>query len=115
MKLYELIKMSDGNEITVFDKDYDMETYFYKRDSDSKWDIEMEKLSKLLEVTNVSKNGVTVDLSTLIESRLQELKKTKLFIRCNIDSIMMDIDNILSGNVSEDWLERFVDTLGGNK
>lgn len=112
MKLYDYIKlMPEGEELTVWDKDYDIETYFYGGKPDDKWDKAMSDLSKLLTIEEIRNNGVTVNLSEMIENKLENLDKADLFIRCDIDSIMDDIDNILAGNVSEDWMEQFVVAL----
>ena len=113
MTLYDYIKQTEDWEVTVFDKDYDIEIYFYKNDDEEldSWDKSMEKLSMLLTVDNISEYGVTVNLAEVIEKHLKDLKKAKLFIYCDIDSIMDDIESIISGNVSEKWMERFVNTL----
>ena len=112
MKLYEYLDlMPEGEELTVWDIDYDMETYFYGGKPDDKWDKAMSNLSKLLTIEEIRNNGVTVNLSEIIENKLENLNKADLFIRCDIDSIMDDIDNILAGNVSENWMERFVSAL----
>ena len=112
MKLYEYLDlMSEGEELTVWDKDYDMETYFYGGKPDDKWDKAMSDLSKLLTIEEIRNNGVIVNLSEIIENKLENLNKADLFIRCDIDSIMDDIDNILAGNVSENWMEQFVAAL----
>lgn len=114
MTLYEHIKQTEDWEVTVYDKDYDIEVYFYKNDDEEEldsWDKSMEKFSKLLIVDNISNHGVTVNMSEFIESKMESLKKAKLFIRCDIDSIMDDIEAIISGYVSEEWMEKFVNTL----
>ena len=112
MKLYEYLDlMPEGEELTVWDRDYDMETYLYGGKPDDKWDKAMTDLSKLLTVEEIRNNGVTVNLSEIIENKLDNLDKSELFIRCDIDSIMDDIDNILAGNVSENWMEQFVAAL----
>ena len=114
MILYDYIKQAKDWEITVFDKDYDIEIYFYKNDEDEeldRWDESMEKLSKLLTVDEISQNGVIVNLSELIESKMENLKKAKLFRVADIDYIMDDIESIISGNVSEEWMENFVNAL----
>lgn len=112
MKLYDyLILMPDDEELTVFDKDYDMESYFYSGEPNDKWDKAILNLTKLLTVKEIKKNGIVVNLSEIIEDKIKELNKADLFIRCDIDSIMDDMESILSGNVSEDWMERFVDVL----
>lgn len=114
MKLYELLSISD-DEFTVFDRDYDAETYFYginnSADKNDEWETAMTELSKLLEVVRFSNDGVTVNLSEVIEKNIHELKDADLFISCNIDDIMGDIAPILAGNVSEIWLKKFVSAL----
>lgn len=112
MTLYDYLKlMPEGEELTVWDKDYDMETYFYGGKPNDKWDKAMFNLSKLLTIEEIRNNGVTVNLSKIIENRIEELSNANLFIRCDIDSIMDDIDNILAGNVSENWMDEFVSIL----
>lgn len=112
MKLYQYLNlMPEGEELTVWDREYDMETYFYGGKPNDKWDKALSDLSKLLTVTEIRNNGVTVNLSEVIENKLANLNKADLFIRCDIDSIMSDLDNILAGNVSENWMEQFVEAL----
>ena len=84
--------------------------YFYNEAKDN-WDKQMAKLSKLLTIQETHDNGVVVNLSDLIESKIDKLKKTNLFHVCNTDAIMSEINVILSGYVSEGWLEQFVNTL----
>jgi len=113
MTLFDYLqKMDNDSELTVSDDVYDTETYFYN-DSDTKdiWNLSMVELSKKLTVVQITDNGVTVNLSDVIARNLKALKRAELFIRCDIDNIMYDIDNILSGLVSEQWLEKFVSTL----
>ena len=109
MTLYEYLQTYEDFELTVFDEDYDMETYFYKEVSDDAWDNAMVELSKLLTVTSMVNSGVCVNLSQLIESKIDKLGD--LFKSCDIDDIMDDIENILAGNVSEEWLVDFVNAL----
>ena len=109
MTLYEYIQNYKDDEVTVYDVDYDIEVYFYKETSDDEWDKSMTELSKLLHITEFGKTGVTVDLSMLIENHLDNLEE--LFIVCETDAIMDDIENVLSGNVSEKWLSDFVKAL----
>ena len=112
MTLYGYISlMPDGEELTVWDKDYDTETYFYGGEPDDEWSKAMSDLSKLLTIKEINCNGVIVNLSDVIESKINKLKEAELFICCETDAIMDDIDSILSGNVSEDWMERFVAVL----
>lgn len=112
MKLNEYLDlMPEGEELTVWDKDYDVETYFYSGKTDTKWDQSMFDLSKLLTVKEIRYNGVTVNLSEIIEKKINNLKESELFIRYDIDLIMDDMESILSGNVSETWMEQFVGAL----
>ena len=111
MTLYDFLP-KNGDEVTVYDKDYDMETYFsYTKDGDD-WDKAMMDLAKLVQVTRfdpLDSLHVTVDFTGLIEPKTEELKD--LFIDNDIDSIMDDIESILAGNVSEKWLVDFVKAL----
>lgn len=112
MTLYDYLNlMPEGEELTVWDKDYDMETYFYGGKPDDAWDKTMSDLSQLLTITEIRSGGVIVNLSEIIENKLDSLDDMNLFIRCDIDSIMDDIDNILAGYVSESWMQKFVDAL----
>jgi len=112
MTLYEYINQSKDWENTVFDKDYEIETYFYKNDEEKdSWDESMEKLSRLLIVDSFCDRGVIVNLSELIESKIDKLEKADLFADCDIDLIMDDIEAILSGNVPEEWMQEFVNAL----
>ena len=113
MTLYDYIKQSEDWETTVWDKDYDIEVYFYKNEDDKldRWDKSMENLSKLLTVDDISKHGVTVNLAEVIESKLENLKEAELFKITNIDAIMDCIESVISGYVSEIWMEDFVNAL----
>lgn len=75
------------------------------------WQANMLKLARLLTVIESAGNHVTVNFSDLIVRKLDELETANLFIKCNINAIMNDIDNILAGYVSEEWLTRFVKVL----
>ena len=113
MKLYDyLVTLEEGTELTVWDTDYDIESYFYNDEADDDWQTSMLELTKLLDVTEIKERGVIINLSEVIEKKLNELKEADLFIKCNIDSIMNDMQNILSGYVSEEWFKEFVEILG---
>jgi len=111
MTLYEYLEQTTDWEVTVWDKDYDIETYFYKTNGKDRWDKAMNDLAKLLTISRFSKDGLVVNLAEVIEKKIPQLKKADLFIVCKIEPIMNDIDNILAGNVSESWLEKFVEAL----
>ena len=116
MKLYDYIKLREnGAEITVYDKEYDMETYFYAYfyadKLDDEWNKAMEDLSKLLTVTKIIKDSVEVNFSELIESKMDNIKKSDLFEECDIDEIMECLDYIIEGNVSKKWMCKFVEAL----
>ena len=113
MKLYDyLVTLEEGTELTVWDIDYDIESYFYNDEADDDWQTSMLELAKLLDILEIKERGVVVNFSEIIEKKLNELKEVDLFIKCKIDSIMNDIQNILSGYVSEEWFKEFVDVLG---
>ena len=112
MKLYDyLITLEEGTELTVWDKDYDIESYFYNDEADDDWQTSMLKLAKLLDVTEIKERGAVVDISGIIEKKINELKEADLFRRCTVDSIMNDMENILAGYVNEGWFKKFVDVL----
>lgn len=118
MKLYDYLKtLEEGTELTVWDTDYNIESYFYndEPDEDNDWQASMLELAKLLDVTEVKKRGVIINLSEVIGKKINELKEANLFRRCTVDSIMNDMENILSGDVSEEWFKKFVDVLGGKE
>lgn len=105
MTLYDYIKKSTDWETTVWDDVYDVEVYFYKPDDYNNldlWDKSMVELSKLLEVFAISKSGITVKLSKLIEDNFDKLKKKNIFqVWATVDDIMEDMNSIISGNVSD--------------
>lgn len=115
MTLYDYLSlMGESEELTVWDKDYDMETYFHSNkpdEEDDSWGVSMWKLSEKLTITKISTRGVTVNLSEIIEKNIEKLKTADLFTECDIESIMDDIENIFAGNVSEAWMEKFVAAL----
>ena len=63
------------------------------------------------EVVTPYSDGLFPILNEIIENKLDSLDKTELFIRCDIDSIMDDIDNIFAGYVTESWMQKFVAAL----
>ncbi len=123
MTLLEYIKTrSAGEEIAVHDKNYEMESYFYNDKPEDKWDKAMLKIASVLDVVEIEKRdgffyvkGVTVNLSELIEKKLDKLKEAELFIKPTVNAIMRDMMNILSGYVSEDWLMDFANILASKE
>lgn len=118
MKLYDyLITLEEGTELTVWDTEYDMESYFYndEPDEDDDWQTSTLELAKLLDVTEVKERGVIINLSEVIEKKLNELKEANLFLRCTTNKIMGSMEGILAGGVSDEWFKKFVDVLGGKE
>ena len=113
MTLLEYINEHEGEEITIHDVDYDIESYFYGGEPQDNWDRAMQKLAACLDVREIEADGegVTVNLSELIENNLEKIKD--LFIISTVDAIMNDIEAILSGNVSERWMIDFADAITG--
>lgn len=109
MTLFDYIKQTpEGEEITVWDEVYDMETYFYNQEYDA-WDKAMMGLAKKLNVVEVTSGGVVVDLYDLINRNVENI--SGLFYDPDIDSIMGSMESILAGNVSENWFDEFVSYL----
>lgn len=98
-------------EFTVYDKDYDIEIYFYSDilNEDNSWDDNMVMISDCLIVTDSKGDKVWVDLADTIERSIKAEKRkfSKLFCSLDIDDIMDDIESIFAGNVSEEWLTQF--------
>lgn len=115
MKLYDLMQVcEDGTEITVTDKDYYMECYFYSGEATDSWDKSLQELAKRLDIIEIKNNFVVeTNMSELIEKNIDALEKADLFKECDVDSIMEDMDNILAGYVSERWMQNFVKVLKG--
>lgn len=117
MKLYDLIELcEEGQEITVTDFDYDIEVYFENKNVEERdaWDEAMVKISKLLDVVKIGEGfTINVNLSQTIEAKIDALENADLFIDCDVDSIMEDIENVFAGYVSESWLTKFAETLEG--
>lgn len=116
MTLYEYISSKpEGTEIAVADNDYQVtDMYFYSGDDDEdEWTTALNNLAKLLTVKEEIKDcSVFVDLAQLIESKMDALKKADLFKRYDIEDIMADMNSIVSGYVSEEWMNKFVAALG---
>lgn len=113
MKLYDyLVTLEEGTELTVWDVDYDIESYFYNDSPDDDWQTSMLELAKLLDVTEVKERGVIVNLSEVIEKKINELKEANLFLRCTTNRIMGSMEGILAGGVSEELFKEFVGILG---
>jgi hypothetical protein len=109
MTLLDYIKQTpEGDEITVWDDTYDIEVYFYNESRDA-WDKAMMKLASKLNVVEVGNDGVVVDLYELIERNLSNI--SGLFYNPDIEIIMDDMEAILAGNVSEEWLTEFINCL----
>lgn len=115
MKLSKYLDlMKEGEELTVWDADYDMEAYFYggkPKDEWDNWNKSMHELANLLTITQIKTNGVTVNLSRLIEKKIDKLKEADLFYDCDIDSIMEGMNETLAGFVGEKWLNKLIEIL----
>ena len=71
MKLYDYLKtLEEGTELTVWDTNYDIESYFYNDEPDDDWQTSMLELARLLDVTEVKERGVIINLSDVIEKKL---------------------------------------------
>ena len=112
MRLADYLRLTeDGTEVTVWDKEYDMESYFYNDRDKDPWTQAMNDLAETLTVTKIYDSSVEVNLSDLIEKNLDKIKEANLFRSYDLDDIMAGMDSILSGNVSEQWMQKFVECL----
>lgn len=112
MKLYEYLDlMPEGEELTVWDIDYDMEVYFYGGKPADTWSKAISDLSKLLTITEIRNGGVIVNLSEVIENNMDKLERADLFTDYDIDIIMEEMERDIAGNVSDSWMQKFVSAL----
>lgn len=105
-----IMETPEGEEITVWDNDYDIEVYFYNQNDDA-WDNAMMKLASKLNVVEVTNDGVVVDMYDLIDKNIGNIEKAGLFNDVDTDLVMDYMDSILAGNVSERWITEFVNCL----
>lgn len=111
MTLGEYIRQTDyGSEITVWDKDYDIEVYFDNY-GDDEWSKAMMTLADKLDIVKFGNDGVVVNMSDVIERNIDNPAFEDLFIDVDVDAIMDDMMNILAGYVSEAWLTKFANCL----
>lgn len=119
MNLLEFMKQcEEDEEITAFDKDYDLEIYFYGGkyiDKADNWEKSMNKIAECLtvveELTGRDYPTVVVNLSEMLEKSLENGAMDDLFYSKNIDVVMSEMDLILAGYVSEEWLVDFAEAL----
>ena len=105
-----LMQTPEGEEITVWDNTYDIEVYFYNQNDDA-WDDAMMNLADKLNIVEVRNDGVIVDLYELIDRNIDNPEFKRLFITVDTDTIMDDMESILAGYVSEEWLSDFANCL----
>ncbi len=119
MTLYDVLERTD-KEVTVWDKDYDIEVYFYGiKDQQvpmDEWDKAKLELAKLLDVVEISWGSVEVNLAEVIERKMSEIKEADSFLtECDVGDIISILANILTGCVSDKWHAKFAEVLkGGN-
>lgn len=122
MTLYEFMKTYDSWEVTCWDKEIDVEFYFYNEDDaeaeNDLWDSTMLRLSKLLEVVEVvdgepgMREGVVVDMYGLIEKHLAQLKAAHIIgKRTDTADVVENMEMILAGNLTEKEFDEFVSAL----
>ena len=88
-----------------------MESYFYNDAPEDDFDIGMEIIAKSLDIIETKDYKITVNLSDLVKKKLDKIKEANLFINNTLDDIMLDMENILSGYVSEKWMIKFAKVL----
>lgn len=104
-----ILKTPKGEEIIVSDDVYDLEVYFYNDRPKDDWDRAMMDFAQKLNIVGYTNHGVIVDMYELIERNVDNV--SGLFYIADVDSIMDDMENILAGNVPEDWFKEFVSLL----
>lgn len=112
MTLLEYLnKQPEGEEVTVCDDVYDMETYFYANHDSAdldEWDSLMNRLANVVEVLDIGPS-VVVNFWDVIDKHRDALLREGA--EASTEDIMEDLDRILAGNVSERWFEKFVKIL----
>lgn len=122
MTLYEFMKTYDGWELTCWDKEIDVEFYFYNDDEaeaqNDVFDNAMLRLSKLLEVVEVvegepgMREGVVVDMYGLIDKHLAAMKAAHIIGKhADTADVVEDMEMILAGNLTEEDFDEFVSAL----
>ena len=110
---YDYLK-NGVEELTVQDTDYDMQVYLYPTTPNSTdvWELCLERLAKILVVQEeINNETVTVNFSALIKPVITKLKEADLFVSYNLANIICDLPHIISGFVSEAWINDFVTIL----
>lgn len=116
MTLFDYLQLTNGQEITVNDKHYYMEFYVDNAETTDDWGKAILDICKCIEVVKICENdAVETNFSDVIEANIDALDKADLFINCDVDAIMDDIDNIMAGYVSENWMRSFADVLMQNR
>lgn len=116
MTLYEFVRRHpDIDELTVWDKDYDIEFYMYYDmvKPTNKWDSYMAAFAKKLTVVQEKwGSGVVVNLTKVIRKNMRAGTIEHLFgDGVDEEYIICNMPSILAGNVSEAWLGKFVSSL----
>ena len=115
MTLYDYLNlMEHGEEVSVTDRDYNIANiYFYANHNPSdKFCVEINNLSKLFTITKILHGGtILVNFSEVIENKIEKLEEADLFVDCDIDSIMDSLEYVISGNVPDSWIKKFIEAL----
>ena len=114
MTLLEYLnKQPEGEEVTVCDNVYDMETYFYATHGDNldEWDSLMNRLANVVEVLDIGPSVVVNFWDVIDRHRYALLHEQAYYADASTEDIMDDLDMVLAGNVSERWFEKFVKIL----
>lgn len=116
MKLWDvMLCMPTGIELTIWDQDVFTEFYMYPEsevnEKDS-WEKSMELIAKSLEVIKGTHEGITCNVRDVIA-------KAKAFgfldgickKSAEAEDIVEDMNAIMAGNVSEEWMAKFAEAL----
>ena len=106
-----------GKEITCIDTVYSVEWYAYVDDEISdNFDLGCQMIWEYLEIVgfvNSNAGFVMVDITSAIKEHMDEFKKAELFETDRVSDIVMNMNVIFSGYVSEDWMMKFAKIITG--
>lgn len=110
----------EGEEITCVDTVYDVEWYAYVDDETmyDDFDLGCQMIWGNLDVREIvddSSGVVMVDMTGAVKKHMDELKKAELFNTYRISDIVLSMNEIFSGYVSENWMMKFAKIIVGKE
>lgn len=114
IKLYDYLSLcEDGMEVTVWDKDWDMETHFYTPlNEEDDFEKAMKLIARCVDICEIKKKGVEVNFFDVIKKSKDALIKAGFYNDTqDEDDMMDDVDVILAGNLSEENTLKWAETI----